>query len=68
MKPNVFEFTDYREFIRAYYQMQKANNPHFSFQVFCMNAGFTNKGFVHNVMHGVKNLSRVSAMKFSRSI
>lgn len=68
MKPNVFEFTDYREFIKAYYQMQKANNPHFSFQVFCINSGFTNKGFVHNVMHGVKNLSRVSAMKFSQGM
>jgi uncharacterized protein (TIGR02147 family) len=68
MKPNIFEFTDYRKFIQAYYDSQKALNPHFSFQVFCNNAGFPNKGFVHNVIHGVKNLSRLSAMKFSQGM
>jgi uncharacterized protein (TIGR02147 family) len=68
MKPNIFEFTDYREFIRAFYEMQKERNPHFSFQVFCNNCGFTNKGFVHNVIHGVKNLSRLSVMKFSQGM
>ena len=68
MKPNIFEFTDYRLFIKAYYETQKAQNPRFSFQVFCNNAGFPNKGFVHNVIHGVKNLSRLSAMKFSQGM
>ena len=68
MKPNIFEFTDYRKFIQAYYEAQKAQNPHFSFQVFCTNAGFPNKGFVHNVIHGVKNLSRASALKFSQGM
>ncbi len=65
MKPNIFEFTDYRQYIKAFYEAQKERNPHFSFQVFCNNAGFPNKGFVHNVIYGVKNLSRLSAMKFS---
>jgi uncharacterized protein (TIGR02147 family) len=65
MKPNIFKFTDYRAFIQAYYESQKEQNPHFSFQVFCTNAGLPNKGLVHNVIHGVKNLSRASALKFS---
>jgi uncharacterized protein (TIGR02147 family) len=68
MKPNIFEFTDYRQYIKAYYEAQKELNPHFSFQVFCNNAGFPNKGFVHNVIYGVKNLSRLSAMKFSQGM
>jgi uncharacterized protein (TIGR02147 family) len=68
MKPNIFEFTDFRKFIQAYYESQKAENPHFSFQVFCTRAGFPNKGFVHNVIHGVKNLSRASALKFSQAM
>jgi|WetSurMetagenome_2_1015567.scaffolds.fasta_scaffold00264_2 uncharacterized protein (TIGR02147 family) len=68
MKPNIFEFTDYRAFLEAYYKAQKAHNPHFSFQVFCNNAGFPNKGFVHNVIHGVKNLSRMSALKLSQAM
>jgi len=68
MKPNLFEFTDYRKFINAFYQAKKAENPAFSFQVFCNKAGFPNKGFVHNVIHGVKNLSRTSAMKFAEAM
>jgi uncharacterized protein (TIGR02147 family) len=68
MKPNIFEFTDYRKFIQAYYDTQKERNHHFSFQVFCNDAGFPNKGFVHNVIHGLKNLSRLSALKFSQGM
>ena len=68
MKPNIFEFTDYRKFVNAFYQTKKADNPAFSFQVFCDKAGFPNKGFVHNVIHGVKNLSRTSALKFAEAM
>lgn len=68
MKPNLFEFTDYRKFINVFYHAKKAESPAFSFQVFCDKAGFPNKGFVHNVIHGVKNLSRTSAMKFAEAM
>ena len=68
MKPNVFEFTNYRTFLKAYYEASKAANNNFSFQVFCNNAGMKNKGFVHNVIHGVKNLSHVTALKFAQGM
>lgn len=68
MKPNVFEFTDYRAFIKTYYEARKALNHNFSLQVFCNSAGFPNKGFLHNVIHGRKNLSHVSALKFAQGM
>lgn len=73
MRPNLFEYTDYRMFLQAYYAYRKAENPHFSFQVFSNNAGFPNKGFIHNVIHGIKNLAKsgiirlTSAMKLTKS-
>lgn len=65
MEPNIFEFTDYRQFLKAYYDAKKADNPHFSFQVFSNNAGFPNKGFIHNVIHGIKNLAKSSVIRLS---
>lgn len=68
MSINIFEFTDYRQFLKAYYEAKKAGNPRFSFQVFSDKAGFPNKGFVHNVIHGIKNLSKSSIIKLSNAM
>jgi uncharacterized protein (TIGR02147 family) len=66
--PNIFTYTDYREFIADYYKERKAEFPAFSFQILANQAGFPNKGFVYNVMKGRKNLSRASAKKLSKAM
>jgi uncharacterized protein (TIGR02147 family) len=68
MKPNIFNFADYRKFIKKYYQAKKAENPHFSYQRFCEKVGFSNKGFIHNVIKGNKNLTWDNALKLSEGM
>ncbi len=65
---DVFTYTDYRKLLADYYQERKKHNPTFSYQVFAAKAGFPNRGFLYNVITGVKNLSKSSAVKLSQAI
>lgn len=59
----IFEYLDYREFLRDYYQSKKAANPAFSLRAFSDKIGFKAKDFISRVMQGDKNLSTQSIQK-----
>ena len=68
MKPQaaqkqIFEYLDYREFLRDYYDSRKAFNPAYSLRAFSDKIGFKAKDFISRVMQGSKNLSEQSAQK-----
>jgi uncharacterized protein (TIGR02147 family) len=65
---DIFTYTDYRKILADYYNEHKKNNPGFSYQVFAAKAGISNKGFLYNVMTGLKNLSKSSAVKLSQAM
>jgi uncharacterized protein (TIGR02147 family) len=65
---NVFEYTDYRSYLLDYYKEKKAGNASFSYNGFSTKAGFKNKGFLHTVLHGSKNLSKSSIIKLINAI
>jgi uncharacterized protein (TIGR02147 family) len=66
--PNVFEYTDYRKYLLDYYLAKKKDNPSFSYTCFSARAGLKNKGFLHSVLHGSKNLSKSSIVKLVNAI
>ncbi|MGA2508273.1 MAG: TIGR02147 family protein [Chitinispirillaceae bacterium] len=66
--PDIFTYTDYRTFLADYYCHHKAENPAFSYQLLSDKAGFSNRGFIFNVITGKKNLSRSSAVKLSQAL
>ena len=59
----IFEYLDYREFLRDYYQSKKAANPAFSLRAFSDKIGFNAKDSISRVMQGDKNLSTQSIQK-----
>jgi uncharacterized protein (TIGR02147 family) len=61
-------YTDYRKLLTDYYEERKNQNHGFSYQVFATKAGFSNKGFLYNVITGRKNLSKSSAVKLSQAM
>ncbi len=65
---SVFEFTDYRAFLNAYYQERKRANGGFSYQCLARQAGLGNKGYLHNVLSGQRTLSRTAAEKLARVV
>jgi uncharacterized protein (TIGR02147 family) len=58
--PDIFEYLDYREFLRDFFTAQKAKSPHFSYKYLANKAGFKSKSFIHDVLNRKKNLSRDS--------
>lgn len=66
--PSVFEFTDYREFLKAYYDHQKSRHPAFSYRYFARKANINSSGFYKNVIDGKRSLGRSLILKFSEAM
>lgn len=65
---SLFEYHDYRKFLRDYYEMKKAKDKKFSFRFFSRLAGFSSSGAVLKVMNGTTNLSPGGAAKISAAL
>ncbi len=61
---NVFEFLDYRAFLRAHYAAEKARRPAFSHRFFSRLAGLRSPNFLKLVMDGERNLGVETVPRF----
>lgn len=66
--PVIFDYLDYRSFIRDYYQIKKNISKSFSYQVFANKAGFKSKSFLVHVIDGKSNLSKESVWGVGKAI
>lgn len=66
--PIVFDYTNYREFLKAYYKFQKQKNPVFSHRYFALKAKVNSSGFLKNVMDGKRNLGRSLIIRFAEAM
>lgn len=62
---NVFEYTDYRTFLRDWYEAAKRGGGSLSYRSFAQRAGLKSINFYKFVMDGVRNLTADSAAKFA---
>lgn len=58
MATDIYQYTDYRKFLRDYYEKRKKKDKSFSYQRFAGCAGFKTKTFLFNVVKGGKPLSK----------
>lgn len=65
-KINIYEYLDYRAFLRDLYTEKKENVRGFSYRSFCRRAGIVNPSFLKLVIDGKRNLTPASIMKFSK--
>ncbi len=63
--PSVFDFTDYRLFLKAYYDFQKQKSPAFSHRYFAKRAKVNSSGFYKNVVDGKRSLGRGLILRFA---
>ena len=66
--PSIFEYMDYREFLRDYYRWKKVLSPSFSYTVFAKKAGFGSKSFLPHVINGIRDLSRDSIFQIGEAL
>ena len=65
---NVFEYQNYREYLRAYYNEQKATKISFSYRSFSKKANINTSSFLFHVIQGKKNLTKNTIVKISNAI
>jgi uncharacterized protein (TIGR02147 family) len=62
-KPSVFEYTDYRAYLKAFYEWSKRHSE-FSHAVFAKRAGLKSRSYLRLVLTGKRNLSPDAVTKF----
>ncbi len=63
-RPEIFEYTCFRLFLRDLLVFTKSEKPFFSYRYFSQKAGFTSPNFLKLVIDGKRNLSHPSIEKF----
>lgn len=67
-KVNLFEYDNYRVYLKDLYNELKGATRHFSYRYFSKMAGFRSPNFLKLVMDGNRNLSADGIEKFSRAL
>ena len=65
---NIYNFSDYREFLKDRYRQLKEHDPLFSFRYFSKQAGFGSPNYLKLVMDGKRNLSAEAIGKFAKGL
>lgn len=65
---NIFEYQNYRLYLRDYYNDQKATKRYFSYRYFSKKAGINASAFLYYVIQGKRNLTKKSIDKISTAI
>jgi len=64
----VFEYDNYRAYLRDLYGFYKKTKPHFSYRYFSQKAGFRSPNFLKLVIEGKRNLSPESIERFTTAL
>jgi len=64
----VFEYDNYRAYLRDLYAFYKKTKPHFSYRYFSQKAGFRSPNFLKLVIEGKRNLSPESIERFTSAL
>jgi uncharacterized protein (TIGR02147 family) len=64
---DIFDYLDYRAFLRDYYRTKKAEGRGFSFRQFSRRAGLRSPNYLKLVMEGDRNLSAAMSERFGRA-
>jgi uncharacterized protein (TIGR02147 family) len=67
-QPSIFEYDDYRSYLRDFYSFMKATRPQFSYRYFSQRAGFQSPNFLKLVIDGQRNLSNESIERFTQAM
>ncbi|MFO1519598.1 MAG: TIGR02147 family protein [bacterium] len=67
-KPNLFDFMDYRAYLKSWFESAKKTSSSISFRKFSEMAGFKSTNFIMLVLQGKRNLSEEAVLKTARAL
>jgi uncharacterized protein (TIGR02147 family) len=66
--PSVYEYVDYRAFLRDHFDASKLLNKNYSFRYFARRAGTSSSNFLKLVMQGKRNLGPESVERYAKAL
>jgi len=67
-RPNIFDFTDYREYLSAFFRTKKQTHSDYSYAVFAERAGLKSRSYPRLVMTAKRNLTADLLPKFIKGL
>ncbi|MDG5816114.1 TIGR02147 family protein [Chitinispirillales bacterium ANBcel5] len=68
MEKTIFEYLDYREYLKDFYDWKKNKYSFYSYRLFSQKAGFKSPNFLKLVIDGKRNLTKESVFRFSKAL
>jgi len=65
---SIFNYSDFRKYLKDYFEEQKKSTSYFSHRYFAKKAGFSTSNFLHLVMNGKRNLTKQSLMRIALAL
>ena len=65
---SIYDYTDYRLYLRDYYEEQKAKNPSFSYRYFARKVGFNSSGLYKDIVDGRTGITRSLILRFATAM
>ncbi len=66
--PTIFDYMNYRDFLRDYYLSRKKTSPSFSYLLFARKVGFGSKSFLPHVIEGKRDLTQDSIFRIGHGL
>jgi uncharacterized protein (TIGR02147 family) len=66
--PNIFEYQNFRTYLKDYYDEQKSLKKNFSYRYFSEKAGVNTPSFLYYIIENKRNLTKNSIVKISQAI
>lgn len=63
----IYEYMDYRDFLRDLFDKRKTDNPFYSYRLFSQKAGFKSPNFLKLVADGKRNLTKESVYRVAKA-
>lgn len=67
-EPSIFNYSDYRAYLKDFYQLNKTKIDGYSFAVFSLRAGIKSPNYLKLVMDGKRNLTPENTLAFARGL
>ena len=67
-KISIYDYINYREYLKDYYTLQKTTTKFFSYWYFSGKAGFSSQNVLKQVIDGQRNVAKKSIHKFCTAL
>jgi uncharacterized protein (TIGR02147 family) len=65
---DIYSYSDYRQFLKDYYDRNKASHPGFSYRLLAQRAGINSSSYFKFVIDGKRNLSQKTLIKICQAL